>query len=659
MNPEFYEDEVYEGFYVPAMLKKAWGAQMDVLAETDAICRRHDIPYFADWGTLLATIRHRGYIPWDDDLDISMRRCDYDRFITYAEKELPEGFKVMNFKNHPGHHFFVSRIVGKPRICFEEDHLRRFHGFPYICGIDLFILDNVCSDRKKEELKAKKAEYVITVADNIADGKTTGKEAQEQLKQCEIYTGKRIDRSLSGEDLRIRLYTVAEELFASIPDSESDALVQMMPYGMYGNKRYIPKEFYRKTVRLPYMDTQMSVPLCYDTVMRYKFGNYMEVHKSCTGHDYPFYYGQHEQLLAVLDFEYPHYKAGRADIVREKTGKRSADVDRDINEIKDIVFIPFASKHWKYMEKLYRHYMDEGKYIVHVIPVPYFYKEWDTSPGEMVFDPEGYPGDLNIEDWEKTDLATMHPEKIVIQFPYDEWNPSITVPAKFYSSLIRRYTDELIYIPFFVTDDFTKQDEREYVNMDHYVCMPGVINADTVILPSEVLKETYMEKIMEFAGCCDQEMRSALDVKIVADPGMVYSEEEDISDCNEKNSVKKIVYFSTVSLLAERGKDAIKKIRDTIEIFKEHSQNVKVIWIVQCEDSIELAGKDIADDFQKAVQIFKDADIGDYAGDIPVAEYDKYIRSCDAYYGQPSSLAFGFVRAGKPVMIENADVIRG
>ncbi|MCR5687230.1 MAG: LicD family protein [Lachnospiraceae bacterium] len=181
MNPEFYEDEVIEGFYVPSMLKKAWGAQLDVLKETDRVCREHDIPYFADWGTLLAAIRHGGYIPWDDDIDISMRRRDYERFLEVSS-ELPDGFKVMNYKNHPGHHFFVARVVGKPRICFEKDHLERFHGFPYIAGLDLYILDNVCADRRREELKAKKTEYVITVADNIADGKTKGREAEEQLR---------------------------------------------------------------------------------------------------------------------------------------------------------------------------------------------------------------------------------------------------------------------------------------------------------------------------------------------------------------------------------------------------------------------------------------------------------------------------------------------
>ena len=285
MNNEFYEDEVIEGFYVPAMLKEAWGAQLDVLNEVDRICRRHDIPYFADWGTLLAAIRHNGYIPWDDDLDISMRRKDYERFLRAAEDELPEGFKVMNYRNHPGHHFFVARIVGKPRICFEEEHLTRFHGFPYIAGIDLFVLDNVCRDRNKEHIKAVTAEFVVTVADSIADGKVSAAEAEEMLRQCESYTGRKINRALSGEDLRIELYALTEALFASIPDEEADALVQMMPYGMYGNRSYIPKEYYSRAVRLPYMDTTMCVPLCYDAVMRMKFGDYMHINKTWEGHD--------------------------------------------------------------------------------------------------------------------------------------------------------------------------------------------------------------------------------------------------------------------------------------------------------------------------------------------------------------------------------------
>ncbi len=655
MKPEFYEDEVIEGFYVPAMIKKAWGAQMDVLAEVDRICREHDIPYFADWGTLLAAIRHSGYIPWDDDLDISMRRRDYERFLGYAETELPDGFKVMNFKNHPGHHFFVARIVGKPRICFEQDHLTRFRGFPYICGIDLFVLDNVCRDRKKQNLISKKAEYVVTVADNIADGITKGREAEEQLRQCEIYTGARIDRKLAGESLRIRMYELVEKLFASVPEEESDALVQMMPFGMYGNERYIPKEFYAHTVRLAYEDTTMSVPLCYDAVMRYKFGNYMQIHKTWEGHDYPFFAGQHEQLLKTLDFEYPAYKASREDIVASKDPLST----REDKDVKDIVFIPFAPKYWKYMEKLYMKYADDEDVRVWVIPIPYYYKKWDGSPGEEVFDTEGYPSDLYLQDYSQVDLVAFHPDMIVIQNPFDEWNSTYTVPREYYSSNLKLCTDELIYIPFFVTDDFTKEQGREYKNMDDYVCMPGVINADRLILPSETLKETYIEKIMQFISCDDKEVRTTLDGKIAVCPEYIYTKDDGKTDskADHESRRKTIVYYLTVSFLAENKEHAIDKINRNLEVFGSNADRIRVIWITQCiRDHIDSLDKEVADGFCEAVKKFDRMQIGDYMEDISPGENSNYAKTCDAYYGDPSSLALRFFYEHKPVMIENAQI---
>ncbi len=653
MNKDFYEDEVIEGFYVPAMLKMAWGAQMDVLKETDAICRRHNIPYFADWGTLLAAIRHNGYIPWDDDLDISMRRSDYERFLRYAEDELPEGFKVMHFKNHPGHHFFVARIVGKPRICFEEEHLIRFHGFPYIVGVDLFVLDNVCRDRSKEHIKSITAEYVITVADTIADNDIGKDEREEMLSQCEAYTGRAIDRSLEGEDLRVSLYGLAEALFASIPDEEADALVQMMPYGMYGNQVYIPKEYYRSTVRLPYMDTTISVPLCYDTVMRRKFGNYMQIHRSWDGHDYPFFYGQHRDLLAVLDFEYPAYKAGREDVIAAKPV-----ITEDTDNKGDVCFLPFASKHWKYMEKTYRHFQRSG-YRVHVVPLPYYYKAWDGSAADEVFDVSGYPEDITIEDYKTFDPCAIHPSKIVIQNPFDEWNPVMTIPQRFYSSNLKKFTDELIYVPFFVTDDFSKENGPEYVNMDHYVCMPGVINADRIILPTETLKKTYIDKITEFAGSEDDEVFSALDKKIEVRPELVCCNKTvPADDANEKIGKKTVVFFTTVSFLAENGEKAIAKIGKVLDVFEENREKIKVLWISQCiRDNTELLDGSVAEGFEKLSERFLRLGIGEYEEDPDRMRYKAITAGCDAYYGDPSALALRFYYEHKPVMLINADAV--
>ena len=74
------------------MLRKAQLRMLDILIAVDKICRKHNIPYWLDYGTLLGAVRHGGFIPWDDDLDISMMKEDYDRFLTIASKELPEQF---------------------------------------------------------------------------------------------------------------------------------------------------------------------------------------------------------------------------------------------------------------------------------------------------------------------------------------------------------------------------------------------------------------------------------------------------------------------------------------------------------------------------------------------------------------------------------------
>ena len=60
----YFEDEIREGFYITGAMKRAWAAQLEVLEEIDKVCKKHNIRWFADCGTLLGAVRHRGYIPW-------------------------------------------------------------------------------------------------------------------------------------------------------------------------------------------------------------------------------------------------------------------------------------------------------------------------------------------------------------------------------------------------------------------------------------------------------------------------------------------------------------------------------------------------------------------------------------------------------------------
>lgn len=87
---EFFYEEVRDGFYIPSIMKRAWGAGLTILSEIDRICRKYEIPYYAGYGTLLGAVRSASFIAWDDDIDLMMLRSDYNRFLSVAEKELPE-----------------------------------------------------------------------------------------------------------------------------------------------------------------------------------------------------------------------------------------------------------------------------------------------------------------------------------------------------------------------------------------------------------------------------------------------------------------------------------------------------------------------------------------------------------------------------------------
>lgn len=313
----YFEDEVRDGFYVPAIMKRAWAAELEVLQEIDRICQKHKISYFAEWGTLLGTVRHSGFVPWDDDLDISMKRKDYQRFLEVAEAELPEGFSVINMENRDDFWYFLARVVGKPRICFEPDHLEKFHEFPYIAGIDIFVLDYVSSDEKKEEFRVKAAEYILAVADSLENSKIQGKNLEDCLKKIESICRVSIKRNQPITDLRKELYQLTERIFQSFTEEESDCLTQMMPCGLYGNKMYLPKEYYRESLRFPFENTTIPVPIAYDTMLQKRYGEYMKPVRSSGSHGYPFFEEQHKKLESVLDFELPKYKFSMEDALRE------------------------------------------------------------------------------------------------------------------------------------------------------------------------------------------------------------------------------------------------------------------------------------------------------------------------------------------------------
>lgn len=320
ISMDFFRDEVRNGFFIPTAVKQAWAAQLQVLDVIETICRKHDITYFADWGTILGTVRHGGYVPWDDDMDICMKREDYTRFKEAAKTELPKDFRIHDYEHQEDHWLFLSRVANSVHINFEPEHMKQFHNFPYIAGIDIFVLDYLYKDEQQEKQRCEEVKHIIAVADSIIAGEIAQPVKEANLIQLEQKYHKTFNRKLDNRHMGIELYRLAEEQMARVPKEESDRMAQIFPWGLLGNRGQ-DREYYEKFVRLPFENTTMPVPADYHRILSGKYHDYFKIHKVWSGHDYPYFEGQRKNLQTVADFKLPEFTFDKA-MLRQNAGKR-------------------------------------------------------------------------------------------------------------------------------------------------------------------------------------------------------------------------------------------------------------------------------------------------------------------------------------------------
>ena len=516
---EYFEDEVRDGFYVPAQMKHAWAAQMEVLNDIDKACTENGIQYFAEWGTLLGAVRHHGFIPWDDDMDICMKRADYEKFLRIYDKIMPENYTIYNITTDTETDDFLSRVINGRSINFDKIHLEKYHGFPYSAGIDIFPLDFIAPDEDDDKYQREVIAIVNTLAKTIRgmqeDESLMTEEAiadvKEDVKHIEKLCNITIDEDA---DLVQQLNILVDRLCGLYTEDESE-YITLMPLWLDVNgiwrdgERYrFPKDYYTKTVRLPFENTTIPVPYAYDKILKKKYGDYKQFVHEWGTHDYPFYERQidilkREDITISKEFEcsmqeYEAFKQQKNTVRTARSILRQVN-DENNTDKKTVVFMPYKSKYWENMEALWKEYSDNDEYNVVVIPLPYYYKNFDGT-ADYCEDKGTYPDYVELTTYENYRFEQMNPEKIVIQNPYDEFNMTVTVHPAFYSRNLAIHTDELIYMPYFKTEEIDENDMRAYKWMKEYVTMPGVVYADKVIVQSENIKKLYVKKLTEFLG---------------------------------------------------------------------------------------------------------------------------------------------------------------
>lgn len=152
----FFSEEDRLGFHIDRQRKELWAIELDMLYELDRVCKKLDISYFLEAGTLLGAARDGRFIPWDDDIDVSMLREDYDRFLTEAPKEFSYPYFLQTGytdENYYRGHSQLRRSDTCAILPFEVGRMSFNQGV----FLDIFVLDELFPEKLEKQYREQDA----------------------------------------------------------------------------------------------------------------------------------------------------------------------------------------------------------------------------------------------------------------------------------------------------------------------------------------------------------------------------------------------------------------------------------------------------------------------------------------------------------------------
>ena len=342
-------------------------------------------------------------------------------------------------------------------------------------------------------------------------------------------------------------------------------------------------------------------------------------------------------------------------------------VKHDISVRKEIVFLPYKASMWDSLESVWQAADADQTCDAYVIPIPYYDKNPDGSFRQMHYEGDQYPKKVPITNYKEFDFETHHPDIIYIHNPYDNINLVTSVHPFFYSDNLKKYTDKLIYIPYFVMGEVSPDNEATVESKKHYCMTPGVLNADKVIVESEDVRQIYIKALTKEMGAAS---RSKWEEKILGlgSPKfdkVINTKKEDLEIPEEwlkiiqkpDGSWKKIIFYNTsIGTLLNDNEKMLEKMKQVFGVFKENQDKVALLWrphpLIQA--TVSSMRPQLWKAYEKIVEQYRSEGWGIYDDS---ADMDRAVVLSDAYYGDRSSVVYLYQKTGTPVMIQDSDIV--
>ena len=353
-------------------------------------------------------------------------------------------------------------------------------------------------------------------------------------------------------------------------------------------------------------------------------------------------------------------------LLRQSFFKINHEIRHNIKVRREVVFLPYKASMWDSLESVWQAADDDPDCDAYVIPIPYYDRKSDGSFDVLHYEADLYPDYVPVTKYENYDFENRKPDMIFIHSPYDDCNYVTSVPPFFYSKNLKRFTDCLVYVPYFILSEIDPENQREVKGMEHFCTVPGVMNADKVVVQSEDMRKIYVNVLTEEAGT---DSRKYWEDKILGlgSPKIdkiLGTKKEELKIPEEWRKIiqkpdgsrKKIILYNTsVSALLHYGEAMLEKMKSVFDIFYKNREDVAFFWRPHplIEATIRSMRPGLWADYQQLVNRYLADGWGIY-DDTP--NIDRAILLSDAYYGDRSSVIQLCQKIGLPIMIQNVEM---
>lgn len=248
LEDNFFQAEIRNGFEVTIQRKEIWAVEMDLLSKFIKVCEKYNLTYFAEAGTLLGAIRHGGFVPWDDDIDVVMPRSDYDSLCSVAKENFIHPYFFQTEYTDPGsardNH---AQLRNSDTTGILHTELQKQYSFNQGIFIDIFPLDELppASERKAffetlKDLREKSYEYTYGV----------------------------MRVNYTGDNIYYRQIDTLVKKY----NGSGTGKIGMISYSLDKRHNIRDAADYTAAVTVPYENMEIAVPIGYKNVLRTIYG---------------------------------------------------------------------------------------------------------------------------------------------------------------------------------------------------------------------------------------------------------------------------------------------------------------------------------------------------------------------------------------------------